>query len=51
MTPVSDIAAALTRRGRDRPSAVVLKLFAFAWIVIFGALAVMVAGVMTGAIK
>lgn len=48
---MSDIAAALTRQGRDRPSVVALKLYAFAWIVIFGALGVMVAGVMTGAIE
>ena len=46
---VGRIRGALTRQGMDRPVVVMGKATAFAWIVVFGALAVAVIADLTGA--
>lgn len=51
MTRLAQIRGALTRQGADRPAVVAAKAWAFAWIVVFGALAFFAIGVATGAIR
>lgn len=51
MTPLSNIRDALTRQGADRPAVVAAKVWAFAWIVVMGALVFVAIGVAAGAIR